>query len=158
MIESTRGTLRVPTRSSSTGELRPLDVLHRDVLDTVDFTEVVDAHDILVRDLARQNQLALESRLYCPGGCRIGHHFRTDDLERHDFAELGVMGLIHGSHTTNAQKPDDVIAGAERLPRSQRPGAVGSTKPLDSPKRFRYVHWLTPTSICPSVITQSARL
>ena len=127
-------------------QLGPLDVLHGDVFDPVDFAEIVDAHDVLVRDLARQNQLALETRLDGSGSRRIGHHFRTDDLERHDFAELGVVRLVDGSHTTDAKQPDDVIAGSERLPRCQRPG-VGGTKPLDTAKRFRFLHWKIPLPV-----------
>ena len=39
-------------------EVCALDVRHRDVLDAVDLAEVVDADDVLVGDLARENQLA----------------------------------------------------------------------------------------------------
>ena len=41
----------------------PCDVRHRDVLDAVDLAEVVDADDVLVRDLAREQQFALEAPL-----------------------------------------------------------------------------------------------
>ena len=45
------------------GEVRAVDVRHRDVLDAVDLAEIVNADDVLVRDLARQQQLALEAPL-----------------------------------------------------------------------------------------------
>ena len=46
-------------------EVRALDVRHRDVRDAVDLAEIVDADDVLVRDLAREQQLALEPALEC---------------------------------------------------------------------------------------------
>ena len=36
-------------------------VAHRDVLEPAELAKVVDAHDVLVRDLPRQQQLALEA-------------------------------------------------------------------------------------------------
>ena len=42
-------------------EIVALHVRHRDVLDAVDLAEVVNADDVLVRDLAREQQLVLES-------------------------------------------------------------------------------------------------
>jgi hypothetical protein len=42
-------------------EVVPLHVGHRDVLDALDLAEVVNAHDVLVRNLAREQQLVLEA-------------------------------------------------------------------------------------------------
>src|SRR3954466_16400635 len=42
-------------------EVRSVDERHRDVLDSVHFAEVVNAYDVLVRDLARKYELLLES-------------------------------------------------------------------------------------------------
>ena len=44
-------------------EVGAVDVRHRDVLDAVDLAEVVNADDVLVRDLAGQQQFALEAAL-----------------------------------------------------------------------------------------------
>ena len=63
-------------------EIVPLDVWHRDVLDAVNLAEVVDADDVLVRDLARQQQLALEAALQVTRGLWIGSDLRPHDLER----------------------------------------------------------------------------
>ena len=52
-------------------QVRPLDVRHRDVLDAVDLSEVVNADDVLVRDLTRQEQFLLEAPLDVLRGGRI---------------------------------------------------------------------------------------
>ena len=44
-------------------QVAALDVRHRDVLDAVDLAEVVNADDVLVRDLTREEQLLLEAPL-----------------------------------------------------------------------------------------------
>src|SRR5829696_6249030 len=41
--------------------MRTIDVRHRDVLDVADVTEVVDAHDVLVRHLPCEQQFAFEA-------------------------------------------------------------------------------------------------
>ena len=92
-----------------------VDERHRDVLEAVDLADVVDADDVLVRDLAGEQQLLLEPLLEHPGGLRVGGHFGADGLERHRNAELGVPGLVHGAHAARAQQLDDVIALAEIL-------------------------------------------
>ena len=96
-------------------EIRSLDVRHRDVLDAVDLAEIVDADDVLVGDLAGEQQLALEAlleRLRPPPGRRgIG----PDDLDRDRDLEHLVPGLIDGAHAADAEQPDDVVAGAEIL-------------------------------------------
>ena len=42
-------------------QIGAVDVRHRDVLDAVDLAEIVNADDVLVGDLAGEQQLALES-------------------------------------------------------------------------------------------------
>ena len=56
---------------STVDEIGAVDVRHRDVLDAVDLAEVVNADDVLVRDLAREQQLALEAPLDLGGRRRI---------------------------------------------------------------------------------------
>ena len=52
------------------------------VLDAVDLAEIVNADDVAMRDLAREQQFALEPRLDVGGGRRIGHGVRPDDFQR----------------------------------------------------------------------------
>ena len=78
--------------------------------------DVVNAHDVLVRDLAREQQLALEAPLDFSRRGRIGHHLGANHLDRDDDAELRVPRLIHGAHAADAEQPDDVISRAERRP------------------------------------------
>ena len=95
-------------RADDRREIRAVDVRHRDVLDAVDLAEVVDADDVLVRDLAREQQLALEAALDLLRGVAVAHRFGPDDLQRDDDVELGVPGLIHGAHAADAEQPHDV--------------------------------------------------
>ena len=96
----------------------PVDVRHRDVLGAVDLAEVVDAHDVLVRHLARQQQLALEPVL------EFRRHRRSvpgpDDLDGHGDAELGVPRLVDRAHAADAELPHDPVAGAERMAGDQQ--------------------------------------
>ena len=57
------GTGSLPSRCRTVARSAPSMVRHRDVLDAVDFAEVVNADDVLVRDLPREQQLLLEAAL-----------------------------------------------------------------------------------------------
>ena len=98
----------------------PFDVRHRDVLDAVDLAEVVNADDVLVRDLPRQEQFLLEAPLDVLRGGRIPSHFRPDDLEGDRDLELLVTGLIDSAHAADAELTQDVIPGPELLSGVQR--------------------------------------
>ncbi len=100
-------------------QLLALDERHGDELDAVDLAEVVDAHDVLVRHLAREQQFLLEAALQHGGRRGVRRHLRPDDLDRHDHAELGVPRLVHGPHAADAQETNDVVARAKRLPRGE---------------------------------------
>ena len=104
------------------GEVLPLDVRHRDVLDAVDLPEVVDPHDVLVRDLPGQQQLALEAPLDLPRDLRIPVDFGADDLQRDGDAELGVPGLVNDAHAAGPELSQNAIARPERLAGGERPG------------------------------------
>ena len=64
------GTGSLPSRFRIVARSAPVDVRHRDVLDAVDLAEVVNADDVLVRDLAGEQQLALEAPLDFGRGMR----------------------------------------------------------------------------------------
>ena len=53
-----------------------------------DFAQVVNADDVLVRDLAGQQQLALEAALQLGGRLRLRDGFRPNDLEGDRDAQL----------------------------------------------------------------------
>ena len=97
-------------------QVRSLDVRHRDVRDAVDLAEVVDADDVLVGDLAREQQLALEAPLGGHRVARIGGRLRPHDLDRHRDFERPVPGLIDRAHAAGAEQPDDVVARPEVVP------------------------------------------
>ena len=82
------GHCQPPRFPQDAGEVVALDERHRDVLDALDLAEVVDAHDVLVRDLPRQQQFLLESPLDVARGRRIPGDFRPDRPSRHHHAEL----------------------------------------------------------------------
>ena len=78
--------------------------------------------DVLVRDLAGQQQLALEAAFDLRGSDRILGDFRPNDLDRYRHAQFGVPGLIDRAHAANAKDPDDVVSRSERLTDFQRSG------------------------------------
>ncbi len=104
-------------------KLLALDEGHGDELDAVDLAEFVDADHVLVGDLARQQELLLETALEHRRRRRVRGHLWPNHLERDDDAELGVPRLIHSAHAADAEQADDVIARAEWL--SGRKGPVG---------------------------------
>ncbi len=108
------------------GEIRAADVRHRDVLDAVDLAEVVDADDVLVRYLARDEQLTLEATIEGFGCGRIVC-FRPmqDGLERDGNAELVVPRVIDRAHPSGAEKLDDSIASADDVAGRERRRASG---------------------------------
>src|SRR6185436_20795332 len=97
------------------------DERHRDVLDAVDLAHVVNAYDIAVRHLPRQQQFLLEAPLDVAHGDRIPGDLGPHHLHRHHHAQLGVPGLIHGAHAADAEQPHDDVAGAELLTDVERP-------------------------------------
>jgi len=96
------------------------DKRHRQVLDAVDLAEVVNADDVLVRDLAGQHQLALEARLELLRRGRVRLRRRADHLDRHGDAELVIEGLIHGAHAARAEQLQDRVARRDLLPGLER--------------------------------------
>ncbi len=101
-------------------EIGALDVRHRDVLDAVDLAEIMNAHDILVRDLSREQQFPFEAPLHFGRGFKIAGGSRQHDLDRHRDAKLGIPGLIDRPHATLPEQSDDVVAVAECFARLQR--------------------------------------
>ena len=101
------------------GQRLPVDERHRQVLHALDVADVVNAHHVLVRDLAREQELALEALLEIACGGGVGLQRGPDQFHRDADAELPIKGVIHGAHAAGAEQLDhrvarpDLIAGQE---------------------------------------------
>ena len=96
-----------------------LDVRHGDVLDAVELADVVDAHDVLVRHLAREQELLLEAPFEHPAP-RLD---RAADLRMTFIATATFNSESHAWYTApaaDAEHLDDVISRSESLPDTQR--------------------------------------
>ena len=119
------------------GQIAAVDVRHRDVLDAVDLAEIVNANDVLVRDVPGEQQLALEAALEIARGGGVLQRFGTNHLDRDDDGELFVPGLEHRAHAALTQRANEVIPAAEPHPRLQLrrrktgAGACGRTAPVE---------------------------
>src|ERR1700721_154344 len=87
----------------------PVDELHADEANALGLAEVEDADDVLMRDVAGENQLLLKALQ----DCRIGSQFRADDLKRNKPVKLAITGLIDRPHAPLAEDPHNFIAIAE---------------------------------------------
>ena len=105
-------------------EIPAFDVRHRDVLDAVDLSEVVNPDDVLVRDLPGEEQLALESPLQILGGRLIVCNLRPNHLQRDGDAKLGVPRLVDGAHAAEAEKSRDAVPAPELRADGKRPEPV----------------------------------
>jgi hypothetical protein len=102
----------------------PLDVRHRQVLHAALVTDVVNAHHVTMRDLAREHELALEAPLEHRAEARRGNDLGTDDLQRNREPELFVPGLVDDAHAAGAEQSLDAIAPAEGSAGRQRRDAI----------------------------------
>src|SRR5262245_64895528 len=113
-----------PLRLQNGCQVVALDVRHRDVLDAIDLTEVVNAHDVGVCDLPGQQQLAFEATLQLPRRTRVARDFGSDDLQRNGDAELAIPRLVDGPHAAHAEQLGDAIPIPKSLPNTERPGVA----------------------------------
>ena len=106
-----------------------VDVGHRDVGDPVALAEIVDAKDVLVGDLAGEQDFSSES--FADLG--LLEQFRPDDLQRHVALQSQVAGPVDDPHPALAQYRGDLEAVAEHGPglhleaRSWRRRGLGGT-------------------------------
>ena len=81
----------------------------------VDFTNVVHATDVSMRDLARDAHFAMKaSQRGAVAQQVIGQKFKCDRL-----AEFQIVGAIDLAHAAFAEQPDDAIAVAENCARNK---------------------------------------
>ena len=91
------------------GEIAAFDEGHGDELDAANVAEIVDAQDVLLRDLAGEQELLFEAL----HGLRIRGQLRADQFQRDGAAELGVVGLVDRAHSAFAEQRFDAVASAE---------------------------------------------
>ena len=92
-------------------EIAPFDELHGDELDAFGIAQIEDAHDILVRDLAGEQEFLLEAG----ENGRVGGELGADEFESNGAVEFAVAGFVDGSHAAFAQQVQDFVAAAENV-------------------------------------------
>ncbi len=107
-----------------------LDEGHGDVLDALDFAEIVDPDHVLVGHLSGQQELALEPSVELLGDRPVLRHLRPDHLEGDRDVQLAVPRLVDRPHAAEAEQLVDPVAVAERLPDLERAGGAGKREIL----------------------------
>ena len=92
-----------------------VDVFHTDEADAIGLAQVVDADHVLVRNVARENQLLLEA-LQNRG---IGRQFGTDHLKRDQAVEFAVARLVDRAHAALPQHTQNLVTSTEKHARLQ---------------------------------------
>src|ERR1035438_3806839 len=90
-------------------EVLALHVLHSDELGSPGFPDIENADDIPVSDLAREDQLLLETLQ----NLRMFSHLRLDHFERDHSLQLYVPSLVDSAHAAFAEQLKDFIASAK---------------------------------------------
>ena len=82
----------------------------------------MNADDVGVRDLAREQQLALEAAEDGSRRLVVQRSVKADHLDGHRDFEDVIPGLVDRAHAADAEQADDVVARAEVLTDVQRGG------------------------------------
>ena len=101
-----------PSRLSRVREVLALDELHGHEPDALGLADVVDAQDVLVRDPAREGDLAPEAL----ERHRAVGDVLAEELERDVAVELAVVDQVDGAHAAAAERAHDLVAGADLEP------------------------------------------
>jgi hypothetical protein len=96
--------------SKNRRQVAALDVRHRQVFDAADLSEIMDPDDVLVCDLASEQELAFEPSFDVARCSRIGGDLRPDHFEGYGDTELLVPGLVDRAHASHPEKTDQVVA------------------------------------------------
>ena len=81
-------------------EVPALHEVHGDELDSVGLSEIINANDVFMRDLAGENQFLLEAA----EDFRIFREFRADELERNNAVEFLVARLVYCAHAALSEQ------------------------------------------------------
>ena len=103
----------LPTKEAL--QVLALDVLHGDELDPVGLSEIKNANDVFMSDLAREDQFLLEA----PQNFGIGRHVGANHFDGHLAVQLAIVRLVDGAHSALSQQPHDFIAAADRAAGAQ---------------------------------------
>ena len=85
------------------------DELHGDELHAFGFAQVVNANDVLVRDLARQDQFLLEARENSRIAGKVGPNYLQSDRA----IDFEIVRFVDRAHAAHAQQCLDFVAAAE---------------------------------------------
>ena len=102
-------------------EVLALQILHRDELCLSRFSDIENADDIPVRDLARKNQLLLEALQ----DLRMLRHFGPDYFERDLSLQFHVSSLVDRAHAAFTEQLQKFITSAEQIANPQYGSDVG---------------------------------
>ena len=81
--------------------------------------EIVNAEDVLVRDLPREEELLLEAPFEVRAAGDRREDLRSNHLERDRDAELLVLRLVDRAHAADAQQALDAVAAGESIARRE---------------------------------------
>ena len=101
------------------GQVEALDEGHREVLHAAELAEIVNPDDMLVRHLAGDDELTLESPLQVDDGVRIGHDLGANELERDRQSKFVVPRLVDNAHAALSKPPEDAVARTELRSRGE---------------------------------------
>ena len=104
-----------PVAAQHVGERLPFDEGHRQVLDALDVADVVNADDVLVRDLPREHELALEAKFEIARRRRVRLRGGPDHLDGDADAQLVIERLVDGAHAAGAEQFEDRVARADLI-------------------------------------------
>src|SRR5215203_5785649 len=96
-------------------EIGAVDERHRQILDAVDLAEIVNADDVAMRDLARQQELLLEPALDFVRGRAVAPGVDFDYFQRDRHIELAVVRFVDGPHAAHSKKAKNLVARSELL-------------------------------------------
>ena len=105
-----------PSLLEQGSEVPPLDELHGDELEALGHAQVINADDVLVGDLAGQDQLLLEAR----EDLGIAGQFGADDLHRQQAVQLAVPGLVDRPHAAFPEHLENLITVGQQAARHKR--------------------------------------
>jgi hypothetical protein len=104
---------QTPDSPKQRGEILAVDVFHREEVKAgrvdVDFTDVVDATDVRMRDLPGQSHFLMEPRQ----PLRVLSEVLWQELERDRLTELEIVGAIDLTHPAATEHRNDAIAAGE---------------------------------------------
>ena len=104
-----------PPLGQRRAEVLSLDVFHGDELDAFGLAQVKNPDDVLVGNLARQDQFLLEAL----EDFRVACELRPDDFQHHQPVHFAVSGLVDRAHSSHTQQPKNFVSRPKHASRLQ---------------------------------------